>query len=128
MGPAEDSDCAIFDSCDEEPAPAPPAPECDPIFDECEEKIEVETRSDCFDSINEIDSLDNDGRNVFNDCNGDLKCSDYASEGYSCANAWNCNDNNTIITDGKGLIDARSASDFTLDLSDSKCDVEDQIC
>merc|ERR1712024_151055 len=95
--PEDSSDCAIFDSCEEEPAPAPPAPECDPIFGE----IEVETRSDCFDSINEIDSLDNDGRNVFNDCNADLKCSDYASEGYSCANAWNCNENNTIITDGK---------------------------
>ena len=30
--------------------------------------------------------------------------------------------------DGKGLIDVRSAADFTLDLSDSKCPVEDQIC
>jgi len=129
--PQDSSDCAIFDSCEEEPAPAPPAPECDPIFDECDpifSEIEVETRSDCFDSINEIDSLDNDGRNVFNDCNADLKCSDYASEGYSCANAWNCNENNTIITDEKGLIDVRSVTDFTLDLSDSKCPVEDQIC
>ena len=37
-------------------------------------------------------------RNVFKSCNADLKCDDYADEGYSCANAWNCNDNNTIIT------------------------------
>ena len=31
-------------------------------------------------------------------------------------------------TDGKGLIDVRSATDFTLDLSDTKCPDEDQIC
>ena len=82
-------------------------------------------------------------RNVFKSCNADLKCDDYADEGYSCANAWNCHDNNTIITgnlvlnpllqsfspaDGKGLIDVRSADDFTLDLSDSQCPEEDQIC
>ena len=41
--------------------------------------------------------------------------------------------NNQIITyfpsaDGKGLIDVRSATDFTLDLSDTKCPDEDQIC
>ena len=58
----EDPDCAIFDTCEEPPAPAQ---ECDPIFDDCEQQeIEVDTRSDCFDSINEIDSLDNDGRLV----------------------------------------------------------------
>ena len=59
----QDPDCAIFDTCEEPPAPA----ECDPIFDDCEkEAIEVDTRSDCFDSLNEIDSLDNDGRLVRN--------------------------------------------------------------
>ena len=56
----QDIDCAIFDTCDDQP-PAP-LTECDPIFDDCEEEIEVDTRSECFDSINEIDSLDNDGR------------------------------------------------------------------
>jgi len=64
---------------------------------------------------------------VYKSCDEE-PCSNYASEGYSCANAWNCNENQTIITDGKGLIDVRSATDFTLDLSDTKCPDEDQIC
>ena len=33
-----------------------------------------------------------------------------------------------FLLDGKGLIDVRSVTDFTLDLSDHKCDKEDQIC
>ena len=58
----ENADCAIF-GCEE---PSASLTECDEIFDDCkkEEPIEVETRSDCFDSINEIDSLDNDGRSI----------------------------------------------------------------
>ena len=58
---ARPQDCEIF-GC-EEPA-VPSSDECDPIFGDCEEEeeIEVDTRSECFDSINEIDSLDNDGR------------------------------------------------------------------
>ena len=74
---ARPQDCEIFGDCASEPAepecdeifgdceaPAPPQedPDC-AIFDTCEQpEIEVDTRSDCFDSINEIDSLDNDGR------------------------------------------------------------------
>merc|ERR1711936_154184 len=140
-GKEDDTDCAIFDTCGEEQTIT--APEqgdeifgCDAIAEteldqdiDLERAIDLDTRrSNCFDSINEIDSLENDGRNVFNDCNTERKCIDFASEGYSCANAWNCNENNTIITDGKGLIDVRSVTDFTLDLSDHKCDKEDQIC
>ena len=62
---ASEPECdEIFGDCEEVEAPAPlqEDPDC-AIFDTCvEQEIEVDTRSDCFDSINEIDSLDNDGR------------------------------------------------------------------
>lgn len=76
-GKEDDTDCAIFDTCGEEPTITATAPEqCDEIFGcdvdaeteldqdiDLEQAIDLDTRrSNCFDSINEIDSLENDGR------------------------------------------------------------------
>ena len=72
-GSPEDPDCAIFGECNDEQSAN--LEECDPIFGDCEEiepddeifgedPFELEPRGNCFDSINEIDSLENDGRLV----------------------------------------------------------------
>merc|ERR1711892_1336885 len=95
--------------------------------------------TDCFDSTNEIENaiFSGDTRQAFNDCDPTSSCEKYAEEGYVCAPSWTCT-NNTIITDGKGLIDVRTV-DFTtanvcietsgsLDASDSKCDKIDEVC
>ena len=74
-GKEDDTDCAIFDTCGEEPTITAPE-QCDEIFGcdvdaeteldqdiDLEQAIDLDTRrSNCFDSINEIDSLENDGR------------------------------------------------------------------
>jgi len=131
--------------------------ECDPIFDgdscnedlynvpECDDTdvfadCNIDTRTpECFDSTVEIESaiFSGDTRQAFNDCNPTRNCGEYADAGYACAPSWTCH-NNTIITDGKGLIDVRSAFDDdicvetsgTLDASDSKCSEEkvDYVC
>ena len=80
-GSPEDPDCAIFGECNDEQSAN--LEECDPIFGDCEEieavdeifggsnaddeifgedPFELEPRGNCFDSLNEIDSLENDGR------------------------------------------------------------------
>ena len=94
---------------------------------------EKETR--CFDSTNEIDDaiIVGDLRQAFNDCDHESTCDKYHKAGYRCAPSWTCH-NNTIITDGVGLIDVRS-DDFLcsktsgiLDASDGKCKKIDHVC
>jgi len=128
--------CEIFDNCgDDTPvSTAPTTPktflECT-IFENCDDEQDREIRdTECFSYINEIDAAISlgDTRSAFNDCDIERPCSYYRREGYSCANPWNCNENRTIITDGKGLIDVRQAPLFTLDISDSKCEKTNQIC
>jgi len=129
----------IFDKCEPEPPTCadpifgcdePEPPKCaDPIFGCDEPPIE------CFDSTNEIESaiFEGDTRQAFNDCDPTSGCSKYAEEGYVCAPSWTCH-NNTIITDGKGLIDVRTSDDIcvettgTLDASDSKCEDFNHVC
>ena len=122
---------------------ARPQDGCDPIFSECTPCDPVfgcpdeptEPEPDCFDSQNEIDGaiFSGDTRQAFNDCDKQKKCEDYAKFGYACAPSWTCH-NNTIITDGKGLIDVRQADNFcakrggTIDVSDTKCDQSDYVC
>ena len=123
----------IFEKCEPDP------PKCaDPIFG-CDETPTEKTNivpTDCFDSTNEIESaiFEGDTRQAFNDCDPTSGCSKYAEEGYACAPSWTCH-NNTIITDGKGLIDVRTSDDDfcaetlgTLDASDSKCEDFNHVC
>jgi len=125
----------------------PPGQVRDPVFEDCQpqelchdgQPPHPEYGCDkCFDSINEIeDAIFNaDPRTAFNDCNPDRPCSFYSKQGYACAPSWTCH-NNTIITDGKGLIDVRQADDDdkcsavagTLDRSDQKCpNIQDVCC
>merc|ERR1711915_235533 len=129
-----------FQQCDpifDDPCPEEP---CDPVFADCPRNIE------CFDSTNEIDNaiFAGDTRQAFNDCDPSSTCEKYAEEGYVCAPSWTCK-NNTIITDGKGLIDVRTVDEDifgtdepgeptcaepsgTVDASDSKCDKPDYVC
>ena len=120
---------------------ARPQEECDPIFGECVDSCDpifgdcTPKDPNCFDSQNEIDGaiFEGDTRQAFNDCNKEKRCEDYAQDGYVCAASWTCH-NNTIITDGKGLIDVRTNDDFcakrggTIDVSDTKCDNVDHVC
>eukprot|EP00092_Neocalanus_flemingeri_P070815 GFUD01086953.1.p1 GENE.GFUD01086953.1~~GFUD01086953.1.p1 ORF type:complete len:499 (+),score=148.06 GFUD01086953.1:82-1578(+) len=119
---------------------ARPQAECDDIFGDCQKIEECEEifgcdSAECFDSSNEIDDsvFAGDTRQAFNDCNKEKKCESYAASGYACAPTWTCH-NNTIITDGKGLIDVRQADDVcakkggTIDISDTKCDQTDYVC
>jgi len=127
--PIFDDECDIFSVGEEE---------CDPtdIFAECNIKND---ENECFDSTNEIEDaiFGGDTRQAFNDCNPSRSCDNYKDEGYVCAPSWTCT-NNTIITDGKGLIDVRS-TDFStenvcveaggiLDASDRKCKKTDEVC
>lgn len=89
----------------------------------------------CIDKVNEIDDahIVGDLRQAFNVCDKQSTCVTYKDEGYRCAPSWTCR-NNTIITDGIGIIDVRS-DDFlcgqttgTLDASDSKCEKIDYVC
>jgi len=125
---------------------------CDPIFDDdCTEVTDAcdpddifcgddvpGTPVDCFDSTNEIEQaiFNGDTRQAFNDCDPTNSCEKYSGEGYVCAPSWTCK-NNTIITDGKGIIDVRSGFDGgascaqksgTLDASDRKCENVDYVC
>eukprot|EP00092_Neocalanus_flemingeri_P108399 GFUD01139220.1.p1 GENE.GFUD01139220.1~~GFUD01139220.1.p1 ORF type:complete len:549 (+),score=122.63 GFUD01139220.1:95-1741(+) len=106
------------------------------IFNECnDEPTEKPTPVECYASTNEIEDsiFAGDTRQAFNDCDPTSSCDKYAGDGYACAPSWTCH-NNTIITDGKGLIDVRSTDDFcattsgTLDASDSKCEQVDYVC
>merc|ERR1711936_1165396 len=87
---------------------------CDEIFDDgCtavkDEYDDILDEPDCFDSTNEIEEaiFKGDTRQAFNDCDPSHSCDKYSRDGYVCAPSWTCN-NNTIITDGKGLIDVHS--------------------
>merc|ERR1719228_283078 len=122
--PIFDDDCIVNETEDNE---------CDDIFD-CPEDAPPE----CFDSTNEIEDaiFKGDTRQAFNDCDPTSSCDKYSEEGYVCAPSWTCK-NNTIITDGKGIIDVRSGFDGgascaqksgTLDASDRKCENVDYVC
>jgi len=149
----------VFDECDEEEPVQNEESACDdPVFcegdlgtevrpdDECaDDPIFCETETipddDCL-SINEIDDqvFSTEVRQAVNVC-GDVRgtsCSDYEDHGFVCAPVWTCR-NNTIITDGKGLIDVRASSleeeenqcgrlSGTLDVTDKKCDKYDHVC
>jgi len=113
--------------------------DCDDVFSDCDPaECDVES-PECFYSTSEIENaiFSGDTRQAFNDCTPSRSCDNYKDEGYVCAPSWTCT-NNTIITDGKGLIDVRS-TDFTnqnvcieaggtLDASDRKCEKVDEVC
>jgi len=116
------------EECDDVFCDDDPVEECDDIFDDC---------GDCL-SINEIDDTVFN-RQAFQVCETE-PCSDFADLGYVCAPVWTCT-NNTVITDGKGLIDVRTSLTLgnqqqcgvvsgTLDLSDKKCSDagRDHVC
>jgi hypothetical protein len=121
-----------------------PEPVCDDedIFNECHDSTTAATATTttekatrCFDSTNEIDDaiIVGDLRQAFNVCDHESTCDNYHKAGYRCAPSWTCH-NNTIITDGVGLIDVRS-DDFLcsktsgiLDASDGKCKKIDNVC
>merc|ERR1711936_1077265 len=127
-----DGDYQYEDECDDEVFGCDSAKkeeeECDEVFDDCD--------TDCL-SINEIDDKIFN-RHAFKVCEPE-PCSNFANLGYVCAPVWTCR-NNTIITDGKGLIDVRSSLgpdddqcglvSGTLDLSDKKCEDfgRDHVC
>eukprot|EP00090_Calanus_glacialis_P017552 TRINITY_DN2728_c0_g1_i9.p1 TRINITY_DN2728_c0_g1~~TRINITY_DN2728_c0_g1_i9.p1 ORF type:complete len:527 (-),score=114.06 TRINITY_DN2728_c0_g1_i9:161-1741(-) len=141
----------IFDTCSERQIECDPedifadcndvgTTPCDPddVFAECNQPPPSAPEA-CFDSTKEIENaiFSGDTRQAFNDCDPTSSCDKYGDEGYVCAPSWTCK-NNTIITDGKGLIDVRNV-DFssanvceetsgTLDASDSKCDKIDHVC
>merc|ERR1712110_626618 len=112
--------------------PAEPVEPCDAVFDDCPGGEPVE----CL-SVNEIDDTVFN-RQAFKVCEPE-PCSDFSDLGYVCAPVWTCR-NNTVITDGKGLIDVRTSLDRddrqcgvvsgTLDLSDKKCSDagRDHVC
>jgi len=154
QGRPQEQECdPIFETCSEKQVKCDPEdifaecndiPECDPtdIFADCnnpDPKDDYDPDPDCFDSTNEIEDaiFSGDTRQAFNDCDPSRSCDAYKGEGYVCAPSWTCR-NNTIITDGKGLIDVRS-TDFTkdnvcvetggiLDASDRKCEKIDEVC
>jgi len=124
-----------YDCYDDEIEVMPKNEECDPVFSNCE--VDCQT-------INEIDNeiFAPNNRQAFSVCAPESgqsqKCSDYEYLGYKCANTWNCR-NNTIITDGKGLIDVRTASpeeeenkcgviSGILDVTDKLCEKPEQVC
>jgi len=129
----------VFDNCDD-CLPGDSDPNCPVAPELCSDGSPVHPEygcDKCFDSINEIEDAiftKGDLRQAFNDCNPERPCSFYRSQGYACAPSWTCH-NNTIITDGKGLIDVRQADDDvcsevagTLDVSDQKCDNLEDVC
>jgi len=114
----------------------------DDIFGDCEcEPVKDLT---CFNDVSEIDNSIFDATDtrqaptleVCRDSNKGTTCQDYKDDGFVCAPSWTCN--NTIITDGEGLIDVRSngkdipgacvTRQGTLDSTDRKCPNEGDVC
>jgi len=129
----------IFDECSPDPVPDPvpdPIPCTDEnIFDDCHDNpLPPETPPSTPGKCENENKIKNivDIRSVNDKCKN-RKCDYYEAAGYRCAPSWTCQ-NNTIITDGKGIINVRS-DDFlcpktagTLDVSDGKCEQVDYVC
>ena len=60
-------------------------------------------------------------------------------QGFRCAEYWRCENSTAVMSDGSGLINLRQShrpdsqtcvtmDDVTLDASDEKCPVENQVC
>ena len=119
---------------------------CDPVFEDCEPEAVPRNEEDIFHPCHgttehtphhdrncmKKDEVKNvvDIRSV-SVCDG--RCKDYQDAGYRCAPSYTCH-NNTIITDGRGIINIRSddflcsATSGILDASDSQCDQVDYVC
>jgi len=117
----------------------------DDIFEATKKKneplrVQGENGSDCTDIGNDELIFDiREDRSVIQDCDENVKCSHYASQGFQCAPYYQCQNKSRspVITDGKGktdvhLIDLRSNRcvklEGTLDASDDKCETEGHVC
>merc|ERR1719309_95377 len=75
----------------------------------CEDNDIDQRNIDCVNNSEDITSavLQGDTRQAFSDCKEATSCADWEDDGFVCAPYWNCK-NNTIITDGIGLLEIRS--------------------